>query len=73
MGHTMLSQKAADYKDKNGSRPDVFQHRHYATVAAVIARLKDRDYVALAFAKEFEDGNPRFDRGRFLRACGIVV
>ncbi len=48
------------------------QHRHFATVAAIIAALPD-DMLTRAVADHFADKlaatNPRFDRKRFLAAC----
>ncbi len=57
------------------------QHRHYAAIAAIIACL-DLDTieqetagmnarVAEHFALCLLRGNPRFDRARFIRACGV--
>lgn len=34
---------------------------------------RDRGRVAEAFADELASTNPRFDRARFLRACGVEV
>jgi hypothetical protein len=67
----------------------VFQHRHFAAIAAVFAedrRAQDllgypkygedaRDWhwhdLVTSVAAMFERSNPRFDRARFLRACGV--
>jgi hypothetical protein len=52
--------------------------KDYELIAACLANAPqgadpeaDRASVALAFALEMELDNPRFDRERFLTACGI--
>jgi len=70
----------------------VFQHRHFAAIAAVFmedaardARITqavgentvlnyavERGWLAERLALMFERSNPRFDRARFLRACGVA-
>lgn len=54
------------------------QHRHFATVATIIKSLedpsiskRDRHTLARHFADELAGTNPRFDRQRFLAACGL--
>ena len=55
----------------------LFQHRHYEFVARTIKALGDTDgdqakrSAATTFAYTFERDNGRFDRARFLRACGV--
>jgi hypothetical protein len=45
---------------------------HFAFIASVIASLSDdRQSVAHAFAARLAATNPRFDRERFLAACGV--
>lgn len=48
------------------------QHRHFASIAAIIRALPtdlfSRD-IAIHFANELRQTNPRFDRARFLAAC----
>lgn len=54
------------------------QHRHFCFIADVIKAMPSRAAslrtqkrsVALAFADACGGTNPRFDRERFLRACG---
>jgi hypothetical protein len=55
------------------------EHRHFAFIAAVIAAMPDhaatlraqKRSVALAFGDACSRTNPRFDYGRFMRACGV--
>jgi hypothetical protein len=63
----------------------MFQRRHYEVVADTIKRMDGlvpdrteadalnvaRATVADRFASMFATDNPRFDRARFLRACGM--
>lgn len=70
-----LSTKAALCKDNRTT--GTMQHRHFATIARVINRLHTRKpdrltsgMVASFFADALAETNPRFDRERFLRACG---
>jgi hypothetical protein len=52
------------------------QHRHFATIAAIIAHLPEgrfmRDDVAVKFADELKSTNSNFDYTRFLRAAGAL-
>ena len=75
----MLKQEAALRKDRT-TRTEL-QHRHFAFIASVIAgmpthaaslRAQQRS-TALAFADACAASNPRFDRARFMRACGLEV
>ena len=44
---------------------------HFAFIASLIASLPNgRAEVAVAFADQLAQTNPRFDRNRFLAACG---
>lgn len=56
--------------------------KHYEAIAAVILFEKRRplahdewlkipEYIAVALADYFATDNPKFDRARFLQACGI--
>ena len=68
-----LSATAATAKDAGKLAP--MQHRHFATIATIIARLDDpaaREIAADHFARQLASTNPRFDACRFLRACGIA-
>lgn len=49
----------------------MFQHRHYAEVARIIARMDDpvRKMVALRFAADLQGTNPKFDSNRFMAAA----
>jgi hypothetical protein len=66
-------------KDKNTAQRGVeLQHRHFSFIAAVIHDMPDhaetlraqKRSVALAFAYACRATNSRFDRDRFLAACG---
>lgn len=69
----MLTSTTATRKDmSSGLGP--MQHRHFATVAAIVRGMDDADirrHTAEHFARELLATNPNFDRGRFLRACGV--
>jgi hypothetical protein len=68
----MLSEKSATRKDIASGIGDM-QHRHFATIAAIIARIPDAGYrqdMAEHFADNLRSTNPRFDRARFLTAAG---
>lgn len=76
-----LTTEAATRKDKTTGLSEM-QHRHFATVAAIIASMSKvnnqehgfidvREDVAEHFADELAKTNPRFDRARFMRACGV--
>lgn len=71
----MLTIEAAARKDRTTGQNVELQHRHFAFIAAVLADL-DRDMTVLdvvdAFAYACATSNPRFDRARFLKACGVV-
>ena len=65
-----LSTKAAASKDVRTGKAEM-QHRHFATVAAILRMLpldtRTQETVAKHFADELADCNPKFDRHRFLR------
>lgn len=67
-----LSTKAAANKDVRTGKSEM-QHRHFATVAAILRMLpldtQTQEKVARHFADELADCNPRFDRSRFLKAA----
>lgn len=78
-----LTARSALSKDRMTARYDnpAFQHRHFAMIAAIIrdmARVPGNEdweghaFVARHFATELASTNPRFDRDRFLRACGVL-
>jgi hypothetical protein len=46
--------------------------QHFCFIASVIASLDgDREQAAQVFADRLAECNPRFDRDRFLVACGV--
>lgn len=68
-----LSEKAALNKDTRAGYAKM-EHRHFATIAAIIQAIPDADltfHTADHFAKELARTNPRFDKARFLKACGV--
>lgn len=71
---TVAAQVRKDKLNDKGSSV-LFQHRHFATVAAWIATVPAqpmRIAVAEFFADKFAGTNAKFDRKRFLRACGTL-
>lgn len=70
-----LLRTAANRKDISTAANGVtLEHRHFAFIAAVIAQLEAvslPDDVAQAFADACTRTNPKFDRARFLAACGV--
>lgn len=71
----MLTPESAARKDRTQPSGDAMQHRHFATIAAIIRSYRpetvasEADAIAEHFANELARTNPRFDRARFLRAC----
>lgn len=76
----MLSQEAAHRKDQTQPSGNKMEHRHFATVAAIIRSMPTvhngehgfidvRQEVAEHFADALTATNTKFDRARFLRAC----
>ena len=71
--------KTANRKDvATAARGVTLEHRHFAAIAAIIARMPSDGLnatttrnVAQHFAHYCADTNPRFDRARFLAACGV--
>lgn len=48
--------------------------KHFRSAAESIAKVKDatdKRTLAEAFAVQFSQANPRFDRARFMAACGL--
>lgn len=68
-----LRDSAASAKDRrHASRLSALQHRHYAAIAGIIRNMNAYDVRGIV-AQEFAEAlraNPRFDRARFLAACG---
>jgi len=79
----MLTTESAARKDLSTARHGVeLQHRHFSFIAAVIAGFptidqpggiprKMRETLVERFADACAQSNPRFDRCRFLKACGV--
>jgi len=79
---TKMTDSAAIQKDRTSGLGEM-QHRHFATVAAIIRSMEKvnnqehgfidvREDVAHHFADNLAGTNPRFDRRRFLIACGVA-
>jgi len=70
----VLSQHSALRKDRTNGANAKLEHRHFAFIASVIKGLglegSEQRHVAKCFAAACERTNPRFDRARFLNACG---
>jgi tryptophanyl-tRNA synthetase len=77
-----LSTQATSRKDSSTARTAELQHRHFAVIAAIIRNELEHvacgedqrnmvRSVADAFARRLASTNPRFNRARFLRACGV--
>lgn len=70
-----LTIESAARKDAANAHAATFEHRHFATVAAIIKDLrtfmpsKAHDTMTAHFADAMARTNPRFDRRRFLAAC----
>lgn len=68
-----LTIETALRKDRTMPTAANLQHRHFAWIAATIAEMP-RAYkgaVAMHFAIACGKTNPKFDRARFMRACGV--
>lgn len=63
----MLKPDAALRKDLSTGK-DALQHRHFATIAAILRNIGADTATVEAFADELRATNPRFDRARFLAA-----
>ena len=71
----MLPPNTALNKDKRNAKSPVMEHRHFAVVAGIIAKIHPRlrSEIAWHFAGELKSTNPKFDEARFLRACDISI
>jgi hypothetical protein len=71
-----LAYLAARRKDARTGKADL-QHRHFATIATIIKDAPfgpiERRRIAEHFATELHSTNDRFDRARFLAACGLLL
>jgi len=71
-----LSTNAAKNKDLRNVGSEM-QHRHFATVAGIIRNLngsmskEDVKLVAEHFSADLKNTNAKFDKKRFLAACGF--
>lgn len=67
-----LTAESALRKDRTTQA--TLEHRHFAFIASVLAECEDLANWGV-FCRRFADAcartNPRFDRARFLRACGL--
>jgi hypothetical protein len=50
-----------------------FTRRHFVEIAGLISKLpkKQRETEAERYCRAFQDDNPRFERARFMKACGV--
>jgi len=61
----------------NTVAPAAFSRRHYQAIADAIegvptrGDIRDRELVVDHLAALFQEDNPRFDRERFVSACGV--
>lgn len=77
----MLTQESAHRKDCTTGQNANLQHQHFSFIAATINAMPDhaaslrtcKRSVALAFADACAGTNPKFDRRRFLLACGEAL
>ena len=75
-----LKTSSANRKDINTAARGVsLEHRHFSFIAAALASTKPEsdgpelnqwNNMVLQFASDCRASNPRFDRARFLAACG---
>lgn len=67
-----LTRESALRKDRttagNGNY-GTLEHRHFATIAAILRDTGADSDTCEVWADRLQYTNPRFDRGRFLRAC----
>lgn len=73
-----LKASAAHHKDITTGLATL-EHRHFATIATIIRDMQNRGFtnsdcilVAEHFANQLRATNPKFDRKRFLAACGTL-
>jgi hypothetical protein len=61
-------------KDRRNAKANIMQHRHFAVIAGVIAKIhpRMRSEIAWHFAGELRETNPKFNQERFLRACNVT-
>lgn len=74
-----LTSQAAARKDRVNATGTTFEHRHFAAIAGILKGMQhdpaltreELTWVIERFALELATTNPRFDRARFLAACGV--
>lgn len=79
-----LTTQSAHRKDIRSGKGARMEHRHFSFIAATIAEMPifeggtsklakfSRQEIADMFAEACRGSNPRFDRERFMRACGMT-
>ncbi len=63
-----LTKDSALRKDRT-SAYSAMEHRHFATIAAILRKQGADRETCQCWADELRHTNPRFDRARFLMAC----
>ena len=68
-----LTAQSALAKDRRNANAPVMEHRHFAVIAGIVAKIhpRIRSEIAWHFAGELLATNRNFDRDRFLRACDV--
>lgn len=66
----MLTNESATRKDITAGKAGM-EHRHFATIATILRNIGADGATCERWADELAPTNPRFDRARFLRACGF--
>lgn len=64
-----LKPDAAARKDLTTGK-DTLQHRHLATIATCLRNMNADAATVARWADELAPTNPKFDRARFIKACG---
>lgn len=78
-----LKTEAAARKDKTTGRGAELQHRHFCFIADMLKNaggfgetegVQEEQWQRIVdqFADACAQSNPKFDRARFLKACGVV-
>ena len=81
MSLTVESAARKDKRSAKHAKMDAMQHRHFAVIAGIIADMPThaaslraaKRSVALMFADKLAESNQRFNRIRFLVACGEIT
>ena len=73
----MLTSESALRKDRTNASGPTLEHRHFAVIAEIIRAMDEPNALQGLWANHFADQlantNPRFDRARFLKACGVEL